>query len=187
MNTIIRFLTSFYCLIIDWLAPTHKQCSHCLPQEAAASANEPEATEPIDHELCPKHTKLLSGIKATILFEARDIGTAYNLAASPNQDGSTSLTATSLVFRYDGLDRLFLNGVVDHAGQKMGFALHLIDDTSITNGQYQKAGLLKVSHLIEVYLTGGQKPILTTYRGEEQCWVNQATMETMHPCLPAID
>jgi hypothetical protein len=135
MNIVFQRIIDIYTTIKHWAFPPPNACTHC------------DAAPPTD----------LSGISADIKFEGRVIGTAYNV--SPTESG---LYASSLVFKNDGLDRLFMNGVADGSSQKDGFALVCGHNSN---------------HATGVYLVSSNVPILAKYRGEEQVWLNKAMME----------
>jgi hypothetical protein len=148
-----------------------KECTRCQPDDEPKSEVKPPST----------HLKMLSGISATIMFEEMPIGTAYNLSVCPGTENKpTLIKASSLVFQYHDLDRLFMNGVVDPNGQKDGFAMRM-NGSTLSNAVYLDAGLSPMSVVVGAYLIDGQKPMLTTYRGEGRVWVNGATLETTEP------
>jgi hypothetical protein len=129
--------------IKNWLYP-QPTCCHC------------EATNP--HEELHNPT----GITADILSEGIVVGTAYNIEYEGDYNDGHHIYASSLVFDYDNLDRLFMNAVVDAGSSKLPFSLKSKDGNIVAS---------------EVYLVDGQKPIPAKFHGKESVWVNHATMD----------
>jgi hypothetical protein len=138
----MKLLTNLVARVKDWLFPQPAICTHCKPEA--------------------KCQHVPSGITADILFEGANIGTAYHLEYEDDYDAGHHLFATSIVFKYDNLDRLYMNGVVDASNQKLPFALKSKDGTITAT---------------DVYLIDGQKPIPAKLHGEETIWVNFATLD----------
>jgi hypothetical protein len=179
MINIFLVIRHLYTIVKEWVFPPPNNCLHCLPS--------PEETPTLDAlTLCDTHSKLLSGVSAAILFEGVRMGTAYNLSLIKSEAAleTLSLAASSLVFKNENLDRLFMNGVVDQSSQKLGFALKLLPSTE---AHYEVAGLEENGTLTEVYLVDAQKPILTKYRGEEQVWINGVSLEAAEAMKPFVE
>jgi hypothetical protein len=184
MINVFLIIRHLYTIIKEWVFPPPNNCLHCLPSAEATFTS--DTVDDLLMVLCGTHSKLLSGVSAAILFEGVRMGTAYNISLIKSEAAleTLSLAASSLVFKNQDLDRLFMNGVVDQSSQKLGFALKLLPSTE---AHYEVAGLEENGTLTEVYLVDAQKPILIKYRGEEQVWINGVSLEAAEAMKPFVE
>jgi hypothetical protein len=151
MNAIAKILANFYTIIRSWFAPPTNKCFHC--------------------ETPHKFHLPLSNITGIIIHQGTEIGTAYNIARAPNELGIECLYASSLVFKQDSIDRVFLNGVANPNSAKDGFEIAWRDYNTNSHSPDHMIGYQATG----VYLLDSDPPVYVEARSE--VWLNKSSME----------
>jgi hypothetical protein len=153
MNAIFQMFLHLYLHIKEFIFPPKNLCSHCKEVPIAYSVTD-------GSEVIVLTSPTLIKSRGNTIGFAADLSPTSIGVGSEGHSEQKHFFATTLIFKRDCLDALFLNGLAIAESQKLPFDVELDDETH------------------SVYLVHAADPIYVKNDNAEYVRLNNATMET---------